>query len=120
MRRGGRTTTVLYDAGLSPFGVRDNMRRLGIDPRDIEALVMSHGHFDHTGGLGDALERDQPAKVIGEVDEGRNQRGGRGGRDRPLGSRGDAREAPCRARSRPCSASRRRTAPDVGSAALPV
>lgn len=51
MRRGERTTRILYDAGLTPFGVRDNMRRLGIDPRDIEALVMSHGHFDHTTGL---------------------------------------------------------------------
>jgi 7,8-dihydropterin-6-yl-methyl-4-(beta-D-ribofuranosyl)aminobenzene 5'-phosphate synthase len=51
IRRGNRTSTVLYDAGLSPFGVRDNMRRLGIDPRDIEAAVMSHGHFDHTTGL---------------------------------------------------------------------
>lgn len=51
IRRGERTTRVLYDAGLTPFGVRDNLRRLGIDPRDIEALVMSHGHFDHTTGL---------------------------------------------------------------------
>ena len=51
IRRGDRVTRVLYDAGLTPFGVRDNMRRLGIDPRDIEALVMSHGHFDHTTGL---------------------------------------------------------------------
>ena len=51
VRRGDRVTTVLYDAGLSPFGVRENMRRLEIDPRDIEAMVMSHGHFDHTTGL---------------------------------------------------------------------
>ena len=51
IRRGARVSTVLYDAGLSPFGVRDNMRRLQIDPRDIEAAVMSHGHFDHTTGL---------------------------------------------------------------------
>ena len=51
IRRGEHTTRVLYDAGLTPFGVRDNMRRLGVDPRDLEALVMSHGHFDHTTGL---------------------------------------------------------------------
>ena len=56
LRRGGRTTTVLYDAGLSPFGVRDNMRRLRIDPRDIEAAVMSHGHYDHTTGLQGVIE----------------------------------------------------------------
>jgi len=56
LRRGERVSTILYDAGLSPFGVRDNMRRLGIDPRDIEAAVMSHGHYDHTTGLQGVVE----------------------------------------------------------------
>ncbi len=51
IRRGERVTRVLYDAGLTPLGVRDNMRRLQVDPGDVEALVMSHGHFDHTTGL---------------------------------------------------------------------
>ena len=56
LRRGERTSTILYDAGLSPFGVRENLRRLEIDPRDIEAAVMSHGHFDHTTGLQGIIE----------------------------------------------------------------
>ena len=51
IRRGERVSSVLYDAGLTPFGVRDNLRRLQVDLRGIEALVMSHGHFDHTTGL---------------------------------------------------------------------
>lgn len=51
VRAGDRSTTVMYDAGLSPDGLRENMRRLEIDPRDIETMVMSHGHFDHTTGL---------------------------------------------------------------------
>jgi metal-dependent hydrolase (beta-lactamase superfamily II) len=42
---------VLYDAGASPDGVVENMRRLDIDPGSIEAIVCSHGHFDHTTGL---------------------------------------------------------------------
>lgn len=47
------TTThrVLFDTGITADGMVDNMGRLDIDPGDIEALVMSHGHFDHTGGL---------------------------------------------------------------------
>jgi 7,8-dihydropterin-6-yl-methyl-4-(beta-D-ribofuranosyl)aminobenzene 5'-phosphate synthase len=42
---------VLFDAGTSPDGVVENMRRLDIDPGSIEAVVCSHGHFDHTTGI---------------------------------------------------------------------
>lgn len=42
---------ILFDAGVSPNGVVENMRRLQLSPKDIEAMVMSHGHFDHTIGL---------------------------------------------------------------------
>jgi 7,8-dihydropterin-6-yl-methyl-4-(beta-D-ribofuranosyl)aminobenzene 5'-phosphate synthase len=49
--KGGRTHNILFDAGVSPDGVVDNMRRLSFSPKDLEAMVMSHGHFDHTVGL---------------------------------------------------------------------
>ncbi len=49
--KGGREHRLLFDAGTSPDGMVENMRRLGIDPRSIEAIVCSHGHFDHTTGL---------------------------------------------------------------------
>jgi 7,8-dihydropterin-6-yl-methyl-4-(beta-D-ribofuranosyl)aminobenzene 5'-phosphate synthase len=42
---------ILFDAGLSPDALVTNMRRLGIDPGSIEAVVLSHGHSDHTTGL---------------------------------------------------------------------
>ena len=48
---GGREHRVLFDAGLTPGGLAENMRRLGIDAKDIEAVVLSHGHFDHTTGI---------------------------------------------------------------------
>jgi 7,8-dihydropterin-6-yl-methyl-4-(beta-D-ribofuranosyl)aminobenzene 5'-phosphate synthase len=50
-RRGGRTHTLLFDTGVSPNGLADNMERLDITATDIEALVLSHNHFDHAGGL---------------------------------------------------------------------
>jgi len=50
-RRGDRTHTLLFDTGVSPNGLADNMERLGIVAADIEALVLSHNHFDHAGGL---------------------------------------------------------------------
>ena len=55
--RGVETRTLLFDAGVTPDGMVENMDRLELDPRDIEALVLSHGHFDHTGGLQGLSER---------------------------------------------------------------
>jgi 7,8-dihydropterin-6-yl-methyl-4-(beta-D-ribofuranosyl)aminobenzene 5'-phosphate synthase len=54
--KGERVHRFLFDAGTSPDGVIDNMRRLEIDPSSIEAIVCSHGHFDHTTGI-DGLVR---------------------------------------------------------------
>jgi len=51
LKKAGRTRNVLYDTGVSPDGVIENMRRMDISPKDIDTIVMSHGHFDHTGGL---------------------------------------------------------------------
>jgi 7,8-dihydropterin-6-yl-methyl-4-(beta-D-ribofuranosyl)aminobenzene 5'-phosphate synthase len=51
VRRADRTHTLLFDTGISPTGMADNMERLGIDATDIEVVVLSHGHFDHAGGL---------------------------------------------------------------------
>ena len=51
VRRGERTHTLLFDTGVSPDGLSTNLERLGIDAAAIEAVVLSHGHFDHAGGL---------------------------------------------------------------------
>jgi len=49
--RAGRSRRLLFDTGMTPTGCLDNLRRLGQDPADVEAIVCSHGHFDHTTGL---------------------------------------------------------------------
>src|ERR1035437_8654836 len=51
IRKGGRVRRLLFDTGITPDGCAGNLRRLGQDPADIEAIVCSHGHFDHTTGL---------------------------------------------------------------------
>jgi 7,8-dihydropterin-6-yl-methyl-4-(beta-D-ribofuranosyl)aminobenzene 5'-phosphate synthase len=51
VHKGATAHRLLFDAGTSPDGVVENMRRLDIDPGSIEAIVCSHGHFDHTTGL---------------------------------------------------------------------
>jgi 7,8-dihydropterin-6-yl-methyl-4-(beta-D-ribofuranosyl)aminobenzene 5'-phosphate synthase len=48
---GGTTTSVLFDTGLSPDAMITNADRLGLDLSNLHAVVLSHGHFDHAGGL---------------------------------------------------------------------
>jgi 7,8-dihydropterin-6-yl-methyl-4-(beta-D-ribofuranosyl)aminobenzene 5'-phosphate synthase len=47
---------VLLDAGNS-LSVINNIERLDIDTDKIEKIVLSHGHFDHTGGLRELLKK---------------------------------------------------------------
>jgi 7,8-dihydropterin-6-yl-methyl-4-(beta-D-ribofuranosyl)aminobenzene 5'-phosphate synthase len=51
VRRGTTTTTLLFDTGLSPDAMVTNASRLGADLSGIQAVILSHGHFDHAGGL---------------------------------------------------------------------
>ena len=48
---GGRERTILFDAGVTPTGVVENMRRLELAPKDVETIVLSHGHWDHVAGM---------------------------------------------------------------------
>jgi 7,8-dihydropterin-6-yl-methyl-4-(beta-D-ribofuranosyl)aminobenzene 5'-phosphate synthase len=49
--KAAQTTRVLFDAGLTPDGLIENMRRLDISAHDIDIVVLSHGHWDHTTGI---------------------------------------------------------------------
>lgn len=49
--RGDGSRTILLDFGYTAEALLNNMDILGVDPSTIEALVLSHGHFDHFGGL---------------------------------------------------------------------
>jgi 7,8-dihydropterin-6-yl-methyl-4-(beta-D-ribofuranosyl)aminobenzene 5'-phosphate synthase len=51
IEKAGRTRTLLFDTGVSPGGMVENMRRLGIAPGDVEVIVLSHGHWDHVTGM---------------------------------------------------------------------
>ncbi len=47
----GEEKSLLYDTGLTGETLLHNLDALGISIREVEALVLSHGHGDHHGGL---------------------------------------------------------------------
>ena len=55
-RVGSRTRTLLLDAGPAAATFQRNSEILGVDFASVEAVVLSHGHWDHAGGLLAAVE----------------------------------------------------------------
>ncbi|MFW5752726.1 MAG: MBL fold metallo-hydrolase [Planctomycetota bacterium] len=57
-----RTASVLFDTGASPACLR-NAAALGLDLSTLDAVVLSHGHYDHAGGLAAVLALAPRARV---------------------------------------------------------
>jgi 7,8-dihydropterin-6-yl-methyl-4-(beta-D-ribofuranosyl)aminobenzene 5'-phosphate synthase len=50
-QRASEQHTAMLDFGYTPAALLNNMELVGVDPKRIEALIVSHGHYDHFGGL---------------------------------------------------------------------
>ena len=59
--RGGETLRIAFDFGPSADAITHNFRVLGLDPGAIDTLALSHGHWDHFGGLMGFLRTYRPA-----------------------------------------------------------
>ena len=55
--RGEERHTILFDTGYTGIALFHNAELLGIDLKEIEALVLSHAHMDHTGAVNVFLDR---------------------------------------------------------------
>jgi 7,8-dihydropterin-6-yl-methyl-4-(beta-D-ribofuranosyl)aminobenzene 5'-phosphate synthase len=58
-QRGSETRNYLLDYGASPVAELNNLDILKIDTASLDALILSHGHFDHFAGLIPLLKRDR-------------------------------------------------------------
>jgi 7,8-dihydropterin-6-yl-methyl-4-(beta-D-ribofuranosyl)aminobenzene 5'-phosphate synthase len=52
--------TVLFDSGARPQILKNNMALLGLDPANVDQLIISHNHSDHTGGLDYVIPKLNP------------------------------------------------------------
>jgi 7,8-dihydropterin-6-yl-methyl-4-(beta-D-ribofuranosyl)aminobenzene 5'-phosphate synthase len=56
-RLGDEQAEVLFDAGLSRRGILYNLDALEISLKEVQAIILSHGHADHALGLPGVVER---------------------------------------------------------------
>jgi len=57
--RGSETRQVLIDFGYTPEALLNNLLLTGVDTSKLDALALSHGHFDHFGGMVGFLEANK-------------------------------------------------------------
>jgi 7,8-dihydropterin-6-yl-methyl-4-(beta-D-ribofuranosyl)aminobenzene 5'-phosphate synthase len=60
----GTEKNILFDMGARSYLLLSNIEKLGIKPKDIEVVVLSHNHRDHIGGLLSFLDKNSDVLVF--------------------------------------------------------
>jgi 7,8-dihydropterin-6-yl-methyl-4-(beta-D-ribofuranosyl)aminobenzene 5'-phosphate synthase len=55
--KGGETRSFMLDYAYTPEALLNNIEIIGVEPGKLDALIVSHGHFDHYGGLVGFLDK---------------------------------------------------------------
>jgi 7,8-dihydropterin-6-yl-methyl-4-(beta-D-ribofuranosyl)aminobenzene 5'-phosphate synthase len=63
LKQGGKLSRILMDAANSPLPLFNNLEALEHGPDEIDAVVLSHGHPDHYGGLFEFLAKRRGAPL---------------------------------------------------------
>ncbi len=50
---------VLFDTGTNPNTLSHNLSQYGISPKSVNAVILSHNHYDHTNGLTSIIQEHQ-------------------------------------------------------------
>jgi 7,8-dihydropterin-6-yl-methyl-4-(beta-D-ribofuranosyl)aminobenzene 5'-phosphate synthase len=61
---------ILFDTGGQYQAFKDNVRKLNIDLKRLDFVVISHRHGDHTGGLAYVLEQNPHVKIYAPLETG--------------------------------------------------
>jgi 7,8-dihydropterin-6-yl-methyl-4-(beta-D-ribofuranosyl)aminobenzene 5'-phosphate synthase len=59
--------SVMFDTGQTDAWFH-NLIALGREPKSIKAIAISHGHYDHTGGLATAIRESEGARCFAHPD----------------------------------------------------
>lgn len=59
---------VLFDTGASAAALKTNAKKLGLHLKDIDAMALSHAHYDHTGGIEAVLAQREDLPVFANAD----------------------------------------------------
>ncbi len=60
----GKEQTILFDTGGDGHMLLDNMHKLGKDPERVDIVIVSHQHWDHSGGLFTLLRATGPVRAF--------------------------------------------------------